>query len=64
MQDHDENQAKKAKESEASHELRRLEALKAIRKLRRPLPPGYKFNREEINDRELARREAREQSAK
>jgi antitoxin MazE len=30
---------------------RRQEAIEAIRKLARPLPPGYKFNRDEIYDR-------------
>jgi len=29
----------------------RLEALEVIRKLRRPLPAGYKFNRDEIYER-------------
>jgi len=41
---------------EVKRDRRRLEALEAIRKLRRPLPPGYKFNREEIHDRDLMRR--------
>jgi antitoxin MazE len=30
---------------------RREEALEAIRRLRRPLPEGYKFNREELHER-------------
>ena len=34
---------------------RRLEAIEAIRKLARPLPPGYKFNRDEIYDRGMMR---------
>jgi antitoxin MazE len=38
---------------EVSQDQRRLEALEMIRKLRRPLPPGYKFNREELYDREV-----------
>jgi antitoxin MazE len=29
----------------------RQEAIEAIRKLRRPLPPGFKFNREEAHER-------------
>jgi len=36
---------------EVRRDRRRQEAIEAIRKLRRPLPPGYKFNREEIYDR-------------
>jgi antitoxin MazE len=40
---------------EVSRDRRRLEALEAIRKLRRPLPPGYKFNREEIHERQWMR---------
>ena len=38
---------------EISHDPRRLEALEMIRQLRRPLPPGYKFNRAELYDREV-----------
>ena len=41
---------------EVKRDRRRQEALEAIRKLRRPLPPGYKFNREEIHDRDPMRR--------
>ncbi|MGO9775306.1 MAG: AbrB/MazE/SpoVT family DNA-binding domain-containing protein [Terracidiphilus sp.] len=41
---------------EISRDRRREEALEAIRKLARPLPPGYKFNREEIYDRGMMRR--------
>jgi antitoxin MazE len=37
---------------EVSRDPRRLEALEMIRQLRRPLPPGYKFNRAELYDRE------------
>jgi antitoxin MazE len=32
-------------------EKRREEALRIIRSLARPLPPDYKFNREEANER-------------
>ncbi len=42
---------------EVVRDRRRQEAIEAIRKLARPLPAGYKFNREELHDRELARRE-------
>jgi antitoxin MazE len=38
---------------EVERDRRRLEALEEIRKLRRPLPPGYKFNRAELYDREV-----------
>ena len=41
---------------EVVRDQRRQEAIEAVRKLARPLPPGYEFNREEIHDRELARR--------
>jgi len=51
---------------EVVRDLRRQEAIEAMRKLAVPLPPGYKFNREELHDRfdrsvlgqELANREA------
>jgi antitoxin MazE len=36
---------------EVVRDLRRQEALEVIRKLAVPLPPGFKFNREEIYDR-------------
>jgi len=36
---------------EISRNNARLEALEVIRKLRRPLPAGYKFNRDEIYER-------------
>ena len=36
---------------EIERDPRRLEALEMIRQLRRPLPPGYKFNRAELYDR-------------
>jgi antitoxin MazE len=36
---------------EVRRDRRRQEAIEAIRKLARPLPPGHKFNREEIYDR-------------
>jgi antitoxin MazE len=38
---------------EVSRDPRRLEALEMIRQLRRPLPPGYKFNRAELYDHEV-----------
>lgn len=41
---------------EVSRDLRREEALEAMRRLSFPLPPGYKFNREEINERDWVRR--------
>lgn len=36
---------------EISNDRRRAEALKRLRALRRPLPPGFKFDREEANAR-------------
>jgi hypothetical protein len=36
--------------------------LEAIRKLARPLPPGYKFNREELHDRGLMRQQEQDQN--
>jgi len=30
---------------------KRAQALEALRKLRRPFPPGYRFDREEANER-------------
>lgn len=36
---------------EMSRDRRREEAIERIRKLRRPLPPGFKFDREEANAR-------------
>jgi antitoxin MazE len=42
---------------EITRDRRRLEAIEAIRKLARPLPPGYKFNRDEIYDRGMMRHE-------
>jgi antitoxin MazE len=36
---------------EVTRDRRRQEAIEAIRKLAVPLPPGYKFNREELYDR-------------
>jgi antitoxin MazE len=36
---------------EVERDPRRLEALEAICRLAKPLPPGYKFNRDEIYDR-------------
>ena len=50
---------------EITRDRTREEALEAIRKLARPLPPGYKFNRDEIYDRYersvLGRRESNRQ---
>lgn len=40
-----------------SPDERRRQAIERLRSLRFKLPPGYRFNREEINDRALARRE-------
>jgi antitoxin MazE len=37
---------------EIERDPRRLEALEMIRKLRRPLPPGYKFDRAELYEHE------------
>jgi len=39
------------REFEVSRDRRREEAIERIRKLRRPLPPGFKFDREEANAR-------------
>jgi antitoxin MazE len=36
---------------EVSRDLRREKALERLRALRRPLPPGFKFDREEANER-------------
>lgn len=47
---------------EVERDPRRLEAIEAIRKLARPLPPGYKFNRDEIYDRGLMRRDKQGQN--
>jgi len=38
---------------EVARDPRKLEALEIIRQLRRPLPPGYKFNRAELYDHEV-----------
>jgi antitoxin MazE len=48
---------------EVVRDTRRQEAIESIRKLARPLPHGYKFDREETNDRELARRYEQELKA-
>ena len=45
---------------EIIRDRRRQEAIEAIDKLSRPLPPGYKFNRNEIYDRGLMRRQEQE----
>jgi antitoxin MazE len=36
---------------EVAHDRRREEALKRLRALQRPLPPDFKFNREEAHER-------------
>ena len=36
---------------EISRDLAMQEALEEVRKLRRPFPPGFKFNREELHER-------------
>jgi antitoxin MazE len=36
---------------EVARDRRREEALKRLRALQRPLPPGFKFDREEANER-------------
>jgi antitoxin MazE len=36
---------------EVSRDRRREEALRRLRALRRPLPPGFKFDREDANER-------------
>jgi antitoxin MazE len=36
---------------EVSRDRRRVKALERLRALRRPLPPGFKFDREEANER-------------
>jgi antitoxin MazE len=45
---------------EITRDRRRQEAIEAIRRLAKPLPPGYKFNREEIHERDWMRRLDRE----
>ena len=49
---------------EVVHDRRRQEAIEAIRKLARPLPPGYKFNRDELYEREWERRFEQELNAR
>lgn len=39
------------REFEVDRDRRREKAIEKIRKLRRPLPPGFKFDREEANAR-------------
>lgn len=39
------------REFEVDRDRRREQAIEKIRKLRRPLPPGFKFDREEANAR-------------
>lgn len=45
---------------EVSRDNARQEALEVIRRLRRPLPSGYKFDREEANERGHSANEGRE----
>ncbi len=40
-----------AREFEVSRDRKREEALKRLRALKRPLPPGFKFDREEAHER-------------
>ena len=47
-----------ALQSVAGQQEAELHNVAFFRKLRRPLPPGYQFNREELNDRDLTRRQA------
>ena len=42
---------------EVTRDRRRQEAMERLRKLAQPLPPGYKFNRDEIYDRGMMRRQ-------
>jgi antitoxin MazE len=39
------------REFEVSHDRSREQALARLRRLLRPLPPGFRFNREEANER-------------
>jgi antitoxin MazE len=45
---------------EVTRDRRREEAIEALRKLARPLPPGYKFNREELHDRGMMRHQEKD----
>jgi len=45
---------------EITRDRRRQEAIESLRRLARPLPPGYKFNRNEIYDRGMMRRQEQE----
>jgi antitoxin MazE len=40
-----------ARRFEIARDKRREEALKRLRALRRPLPPGFRFDRDEANER-------------
>ena len=40
-----------ARRFEIARDNRREEALKRLRALRRPLPPGFRFDRDEANER-------------
>lgn len=46
---------------EVTRDRRREEAMEKMCKLARPLPPGYKFSRDEIHDRGMMRRENQDQ---
>ena len=43
--------ARDSRTLEVSAELARQKALETLRRLRKPLPPGFKFNREELYER-------------
>ena len=45
---------------EVVRDRQRQKAIEAIRKLARPLPPGYKFNREEIHERGMMQRQEKD----
>lgn len=42
---------------EVIRDRRREQAIETMRRLARPLPPDYKFNRDELHGRDLMRRE-------
>ena len=42
---------KSERELEVKRDRSRLDAIEAMRKLAKPLPPGFKWNREELYDR-------------
>jgi antitoxin MazE len=49
--DHIEIRVAGARSFEVSQDRNRQAALESIRKLRRPLPPGFSFDRDEANER-------------